>query len=144
MAFRIKPNGDIETDSPEEALQMQRQIIQKNEHPSTLANNRGPSSWGSMSSSLGSNARAMLKFLLTKPNGVRIADVAKEIGLRDARGLGSINRQVRNWGKSAFGLSAEECIRTYGRTLPDNTYATFVVVEEPLAKKIKENEKVLI
>lgn len=92
MAFRVLPDGTIETDSLEEALRAREALNRRRPRQARGAEPR---------SGLTDNTRRLLQALLDRPEGLLSADLAARAGLSTRqfppilRGLGSWSRKRR-------------------------------------------------
>lgn len=102
---------------------------------------------GPLPTQLGDFARATVKLLASKPFGERTEVVAETIGLignNKTKGLAAVTRQIREWGKSKFGLDYETGSIRREKRLVNGGWSTHHVLCAPLMEKIRGREKELL
>lgn len=145
MAIRFKLDGlEIEADSASEAMELYRQLAKRNgklaggTSEATRTKDVGPTDGSA--ALLGGKARAMMKFLMTKPDGETTGTIAAAAGVNGPKGLASLTRQIREWSAGQFGLDSD-CVQREYRVGLDGNEGSFVKLSAALLQRIKGREK---
>lgn len=148
MAIRIRINGvEMEADSTQEAVDIYRQISGFNGHktvhaPATprVAVAQPETEQTNLASpkTLNDNAKGTLKLLMQSDSlGKPTKEVARAIGMEDARGMGAVTGVIRNWGHESFGLQERNTIVKEERETPDGGKVRFLKLTDAFRKNIK-------
>lgn len=97
MSLRLRLDGTVEADTPEELVAYQRQFS-RNGHPK-LAKRAMQSALGDDDGMLPEAATKLVKLLWTRPQGMETRDIAKAFGLDHAKGIGGSVTSLTAWGR---------------------------------------------
>jgi hypothetical protein len=97
MSIKLRPDGTVEADTPEELVAYQRHFS-KNGHAKP-AKRMAQSGLGDDDGMLPEAATKLVKLLWTRPQGMETRDIAKAFGLDHAKGIGGSVTSLTAWGR---------------------------------------------
>jgi hypothetical protein len=136
MSVRLKPDGTVEFDTPEELVAYQH----ASRNGSTNAKRpRGRPRASGDDEELPESALKLVKLLLPQPDGVNTSDVAKALGLNEAKGIGGSVTSLTSWGRR-HNLNKKQLIKKTRRVNGHGHNVRIMALAESFRKMIKEGK----
>jgi hypothetical protein len=130
MSVRLKPDGTVEFDTPEELVVYQHASRNGGATKGTRGRHATSDEEG-----LPESALRLVKFLLPKPDGVNTSEMAEALGLKEAKGIGGWVTSLTSWGRR-HNLPKKQLLVKTRRT----NGARFMALHENFRKMIKEGK----
>jgi hypothetical protein len=137
MSIRLKPDGTVEFDTADELIAYQHASRNGTASPAKKAS-RNRHIIGD-DEPLPESALKLVKFLLPKSDGVNTSEMAKALGLNEAKGIGGWVTSLTSWGRR-HNLSKKQLLVKTRRANGHGHNARFMALHESFRKLIKEGK----
>lgn len=137
MSVRLKPDGTLEFDTPEELVAYQSAT--RNGAANAPRRVGRPRRVSGDDEPLPESALKLVKFLLPEPNGVNTSEMAHALGLKEAKGIGGSVTSLTSWGRR-HNLNRKQLITKTRRVNGHGHNVRFMALAESFRKMIKEGK----
>lgn len=146
MAIRLKLNGvEIETDSPEEAVEMYRHLSAVNGHTAASRPVEPRQNHQSKAAPAGTTlktiSREVVRLLLSHKDGEETTIIAEKVGAKSAKGLSYAVHDIKTWAKTKFGLTDDDIITRELKANAKGETVSYLRLHDALVQKLKGCEK---